>query len=119
MKTKGSAQGCPLEFPPYTWFLTSAQRGKSKKARRRSCVSRQTNQLSSSLLAALTILLAADAVAQAGADHVLAALLSEPALSLTIDGSSVCAACPYSSDFAMLQRLRGGHHDSPRVCSQE
>ncbi len=34
MKTNGNAHGWPLELPPYTWFLASAQTGEGKAGQR-------------------------------------------------------------------------------------
>lgn len=71
------------------------------------------------LLPGLTIILAADPVAHAGADHVLAAPVFEPALSVAVGRSGVRSARPSSGGLELLARLRGGHHDGPRVCGEE
>lgn len=73
----------------------------------------------SPLLPELTVLLAADPVAQAGTDHLLAALVSEPALSVTVGCPGVRAARPCGGGLETLPRMRGGHHHSPRIYSWE
>lgn len=65
-----------------------------------------------SLTPVLTQLLTADSIAQTGTDHLLAALASEPALPIPVDGSRVCAARPLSG----CLRTGGGHHNSACGC---
>lgn len=85
MNTKGKAHGCPSEFPPYTWFLASGEgNGLS--------FSQAPNGLGPTVWRGLTPLLAADAVAQAGTQHLLGALASDPALLVVVGGPGVCAA---------------------------
>lgn len=70
----------------------------------------------SSLAPLLTPLLTADPVAQTSTDHLLAALASEPALSVVEGGSRVCAARPLDRGLGLLPRTVGGHHDSTCGC---
>ena len=65
-------------------------------------------------LLSLTPFLAAHSVAQTGAEHLRAALASEPALSIVVGGSRVGAARPLNGGLRLLQsqRMVGGQHDS-------
>lgn len=74
-----------------------------------------TNCLALSLV--LTPLLAADAIAQTGAEHLLAALASEPALSIVEDGARVGAACPLGQGLRVVTDPGGVHHHSPCGCT--
>lgn len=60
----------------------------------------------------LTVLLAADSVAQTGTDHLLTALVSEPALCVFVDDSGVNTACALGSVLGLLLWAAGGRQDS-------
>lgn len=70
-----------------------------------------------SLPPALTPLLTAHSVAQTGTEHLLAALAPEPALSVVVGGSRVCAARPFGDGLGqLLPGLGGGQHDGACGC---
>lgn len=140
MKTNGNTHGWPLELPPYTWFLASAQTGQGRmrsvqqisnddqlSVLHESEALKQTRIIyvisffftvrdpcSSSLTPVLTPLLTTDPVAQTGTQHLFVALVSGPTLSFIEVGPRVCAACSLSEKFRL--GTSGGQHNSTCCC---
>ena len=82
-------------------------------------ISRRERQFFLPSLQALTPLLTADSVAQTGTEHLLVALASEPALSVIVGGSRVCAARPLNWRFGRLPSVGGGQHDGTCGCKKK